>query len=85
MFASEPLAFLHANADLLVGVLIGVGLGLIAGPLLRTWLIVREWDETSREARLTDELMSRLDRDLDELPELEDGEPHRDPTWRTSP
>jgi hypothetical protein len=84
VFASASLAFLHANADLLVGVLIGVALGLIAEPHLRSWLTIREWNETSREARLTDDLISRLDRDLDEMSDPDEPDPDRDRTWPTS-
>jgi hypothetical protein len=79
-----PIALLHANADLFVGVLIGIAVGLLVGPVLRAWLTYQEWAETSREARLTEELISRLDRDLDELPEADEPTPDDERTWRTS-
>lgn len=77
------IAALHANADLLVGIMIGVAIGLLVGPLLRAWLTLVEWRAASREAELTDELLGRLDRDLDGWPEAD--QPARDDgrTWRT--
>lgn len=84
---AAPIAFLHANADLLVGVLIGIAVGLLAGPVLRAWLTYQEWAETSREARearLTEALITRLDRDLDDLPEADEPTPDDERTWRTS-
>jgi hypothetical protein len=81
---SAPIALLHANADLFVGILIGIAVGLLAGPVLRAWLTYLEWTETSREARLTEELISRFDRDLDEPPDGDDPAPDDERTWRTS-
>jgi len=81
---AAPIALVHANADLFVGILIGVAVGLLAGPVLRAWLTYVEWMETSREARLTEALIDRLDRDLDELPEANGPAPDDDRTWRTS-
>jgi hypothetical protein len=76
------IAALHANADLLVGIVIGLAVGYLTGPLLRAWLIYFEWTETSREARLTEALIDRLDRGLDEL--LDTEAPDDERTWRTS-
>lgn len=78
------IAALQANADLLVGILIGVAIGLLLGPLLRAWLTLVEWRAASREAELTDQLLGRLDRDLEGWPEAD--QPARDDgrTWRTS-
>jgi hypothetical protein len=84
VLATVPIAALHANADLLVGLLVGVCIGLLSGPLVRSWLVYREWTETSREARLTDELLSRIDRDLDDLPDPDADRTDLDGTWRTS-
>jgi hypothetical protein len=81
---ASTIALLHANVDLFVGILIGVAVGLLAGPVLRAWLTYVEWSETSREARLTEDLIDRLDRDLDELPEADDPAPDDERTWRTS-
>jgi hypothetical protein len=85
-----PIALVNANADLLVGILIGVAVGFLAGPVLRAWLTYVEWTETSREARLTEELISRFGRDLDELPEADqqvwdhETTPGDERAWRTS-
>jgi hypothetical protein len=81
---AAPIALLHANADLFVGILIGIAVGLLAGPMLRAWLTYHEWAETSREARLTEALISRLDRDLDELPQANEATPNDERRWRTS-
>ena len=78
------IAALHANADLLVGILIGLGVGYLAGPLLRAWLTYVEWTETSREARLTEALIDRLDRGFDELLDTEEPASEDERTWRTS-
>ena len=48
------------NNAFVAGLLIGVAIGLVAGPLLRWWLAVREWREASREAELSDELLRRM-------------------------
>lgn len=76
------IAALHANADLLVGFLIGTAVGLLAGPLLRAWLTFLEWTHASREAELTEELIDRLDRDLDEHRDRRGVSPTRGP-WPT--
>ena len=81
---SVTIAALHANADLLVGVVIGLAVGFLAGPMLRAWLALAEWRAPSREAELTDELLGRLGRDLDGLGEV-DGPTRGDGrTWPTS-
>ena len=77
------MALVHVNADLFVGILIGVAVGLLAGPVLRAWLTYVEWTETSHEARLTDELISRFGRDLDELPDADGPTLDEERTWRT--
>ena len=76
------IAALHANADLLVGILIGTAVGLLAGPLLRAWLTFVEWTHASREAELTEELIDRLDRELDDHDESRGVSPSRG-TWPT--
>ena len=45
------------NDAFVAGLLIGVAVGLLANPLLRWWLAVREWREASKEAELADELL----------------------------
>jgi hypothetical protein len=86
-----PLAIVLAGtareANLFVGILIGIVIGILVGPVLRHWLVVREWNQASREAELTDELLSRLGElpeplDLDEPPQADDGV--RRVRWPTS-
>jgi hypothetical protein len=44
------------------GLAVGLAIGLVVGPLLRMWLSWREWSEASREARLTEDVLERMDR-----------------------
>jgi hypothetical protein len=39
-----------SSDDLFVGLILGCFIGLLAGPLLRAWLVRREWTHASREA-----------------------------------
>jgi hypothetical protein len=74
-------AGVHLNADLLVGLAIGASVGFLAGPVIRARITYHEWQEASRQARLTDEFLARLDgEDPDDLQEHGSGS---DP-WRTS-
>jgi hypothetical protein len=76
------------NADLVVGLLLGAGIGFLVGPGIRSWAAYREWAEASREARLADRLLERLeiDADLDEQPRPSDTDAtHVEPAWRTTP
>jgi hypothetical protein len=47
----------------IAGLLIGAGIGLLVAPAVRSWLIYREWAEASRQARLTDKVLSRMEQD----------------------
>ena len=47
--------------DFIVGLLIGVAVGFLLGPAVRSWLAWREWTEASRQARLTDEVLTRME------------------------
>ena len=44
----------------LFGLVIGIFIGLLVGPALRSWLVWREYVEASREARLHEEMMRRM-------------------------
>jgi hypothetical protein len=73
------------GGDLLVGMLIGCGLGILIGPGFRAWQTHREWIAASREAGLTDQLLERIEHDAEPdvwraLSELDDA---TEPTWRT--
>jgi len=54
------------SGNLLVGLLLGLVIGLLVGPAFRSWLIFREWSDASREAKLADRLVSRLEADAEE-------------------
>jgi hypothetical protein len=54
------------SGDLVVGLLLGLVIGLLVGPAFRSWLIFREWTDASREAKLADRLVTRLEADAEE-------------------
>jgi hypothetical protein len=45
----------------LSGLGLGILLGVLLGPVARFWLWWHEWLEASREARLTEEVMKRME------------------------
>jgi len=51
-----------SGAGLFVGGLVlGLAAGMVVGPLVRLWISWREWSEASREARLTEDVLARMD------------------------
>lgn len=62
----------------IAGLLMGGGAGFFLGPALRSWIARREWTKASRRARLTDEVLARMDDEV-ELPPRppERSTPHR--------
>ena len=82
-------SFVAAGADTGSGFVVGLALGsftgFLVGPIVRSWLAHREWAEASREARLADRLLERMEIEADG-----DREPHEvdervGSTWRTHP
>jgi hypothetical protein len=76
------------DADVLAGLAIGGAIGYLAGPILRHRLAYREWRDASREARLADELLTKLE-ELDDAEDanrpgrrVETGQPMRWPASR---
>jgi hypothetical protein len=65
--------------DFVAGLVIGVAVGFLVGPAVRSWMAWREWTEASRQARLTDEVLARMD-EADE--ERVEGDPGAGPTSR---
>ena len=53
----------NGSGDLIVGLLVGCCIGVLVGPVFRSWQIYREWAEASREARLADRLIERMEID----------------------
>ena len=53
------------SGNLVVGLLLGLVIGLLVGPAFRSWLIVREWSDASREAKLADRLLTKLENDVE--------------------
>jgi hypothetical protein len=55
----------NGSGDLVVGLLVGCCIGILVGPAFRSWQVYREWAEASREARLADRLLERMELDAD--------------------
>jgi hypothetical protein len=49
------------SGGFIAGLLIGVALGFLVRPAVRSWVASREWAEASRRARLTDEVLAHMD------------------------
>jgi hypothetical protein len=49
------------SGGFIAGLLIGIAVGFLVRPALRSWVAAREWAEASREARLTDEALARME------------------------
>ncbi len=45
---------------MLLGLIVGIAIGLLLGPALRSWLVWREHVDADREARLHEEILRRL-------------------------
>jgi ADP-ribosylglycohydrolase len=75
------------DADFVVGLIVGACLGFLIGPALRSWLSYREWAEASRQERLVDQLVTRMEsdgeRDDEEAPPDPDQTSRR--SWQTLP
>jgi len=52
-----------------VGLLFGIFLGLLLGPILRSWLLWRAIEAARREAALADAILARMDQQDDEPPD----------------
>ena len=78
----------NGSADLIVGLLLGACIGVLVGPAFRSWQAYREWADASREVRLADRLLERMeiDADLDEQSVPSDGDDRPiGSAWRTLP
>ena len=80
------------SGNLVVGLVLGLCIGFLVGPAFRSWLTIREWKEASREARLADRLLTKLETDAeqDARPSTAIDEPRttsraapRTPAWPT--
>ncbi|MGH2679369.1 MAG: hypothetical protein ACRDG8_02620 [Actinomycetota bacterium] len=70
----------------LAGLLVGGCLGLLAGPVMRSWLAYREWERASREADVADRLLERMEADAARSEQRSD--PHgtaAGAAWRPQP
>jgi hypothetical protein len=75
----------RADSGFVVGLVLGGFTGFLVGPLIRSWLAYREWAEASREARLADRLLEKMESEA----HGDDGpltvEERVGSTWRTHP
>jgi hypothetical protein len=55
----------NGSGDFVVGLLVGCCIGILVGPAFRSWQIYKEWVVASREARLADRLLERMEIDAD--------------------
>lgn len=55
----------HSPTAFAAGLFVGVCIGLLLGPALRTWLVRRDWADTSREADLTDRALALMEREAE--------------------
>jgi hypothetical protein len=65
--------------DFVAGLVIGGAGGFLVGPAVRSWIAWREWSDASRQARLTDEVLARMDETAEEGLE---GDPSSGPSAR---
>jgi hypothetical protein len=78
----------NGSGDFIVGVLLGGCLGYLVGPALRSRQAYREWTAASREVRLADRLLERMEAeaDLDDQDVFTDADDEAfQATWRTHP
>jgi hypothetical protein len=66
--------------DFIAGLLTGASIGFLLRPAVRSWLAHREWTEASRQARLTDKVLARMQQDAGLRDQAEVGG-----TWPPSP
>jgi hypothetical protein len=77
-----------AFGPFLAGLVIGVAIGFVLGPLVRDWLVWRVRVEVSREDDLTDRMQKQLLEELDHPLEMsleEADEPLPDHRWSSGP
>jgi hypothetical protein len=53
----------NGSGALVVGLVLGACIGFLVGPAFRSWQSRREWAEASREVRLADRLLERMEVD----------------------
>ncbi len=49
------------SGEFVSGLILGILLGLVLGPILRLWLTWHDWVSASRQARLTEDVLKRMD------------------------
>jgi hypothetical protein len=81
MVGMTSLVATGSGGDLIVGFVVGMAIGILVGPAFRSWVARREWNEASRRARLTDEVLARMQ---DEPPYPDGGVPDLD-AWTSEP
>jgi hypothetical protein len=54
------------SGNFIVGLLLGLCIGLLVAPAFRSWVTFREWTDASREAKLADRLLTKLETEAEE-------------------
>lgn len=49
--------------NFIAGFLLGASIAFLLGPAVRSWLAYREWADASKQARMTDQILARMQRD----------------------
>jgi len=78
----------NGSGDFVVGLLVGCCIGFLVGPAFRSWQSYREWSEASREVRLADRLLERMEIDADLNGHADPADDHDTDlrsAWRTLP
>jgi hypothetical protein len=82
-------SFVAAGVDSSSGFVVGLALGgftgFLVGPAIRSWLAHREWAEASREARLADRLLERMEIEAEGHEGPDEVDERVGSTWRTHP
>ena len=81
-----PFVAAGAQADgFVVGLVLGGFTGFLVAPAIRSWQTYREWTDASREARLADRLLERMEMEADGDERPNEVDERVGSTWRTHP
>jgi len=76
----------QADSGFVVGLVLGGFTGFLVAPAIRSWQAYREWTDASREARLADRLLQRMEMDADLVEEPREVDDRvLGSAWRTHP
>ncbi len=75
----------RADSGFVVGLVLGGFTGFLVAPAIRSWQAYREWTDASREARLADRLLERMEMEADRHEGPNPVDERVGSTWRTHP